>query len=75
MGTLSNFAVNSSQTMVCPKTVIFVKCRVFGGHLHEIRVVYWGYDASLSQRAIFCPKSVQMTGVQLQIVELLGRKV
>ena len=74
MGTLSNFDVNLWQTIVCAKTVIFVKCHVFGRHLHEIRVVYWEFDASPSQRAIFCATSVEMTGVRLQIVDLLGRK-
>ena len=75
MGTLSNFGVNLWKTMVCPKTVIFVKCHVFGGHLNEISVVYWEFDVRLSQRAILCAKSVEMTGVRLQILELSGRKV
>jgi len=56
--------------MICEKTVIFADFSVFGGHLHEIGVGYWGFDASLSGREILCAKSVEMTGVWLQILEL-----
>jgi len=63
------------QILVCPKTVVYVKCPVFGGQLTKIRVACYGFNVSTVQRETLSTQAMEITRVGLHIAETLGRKL
>ena len=63
------------QISVCPKTVVFVECPVFGGRLTKIRVACSGFNVSALQTETLSTQTMEITRAGLQISEILWRKV